>query len=216
MKKQINNIELYYNFNNKPTYYRVKRNKAVEYIEPSFVFELLYFNEIELLQDELKSCYIEKEKKVYRHTNLSIEKLEDRLYRSLVNKDKYHTLELANELILRDAKKFFDIMYDLSFLAEDENKLIKTYLYELMFNNTEYNVNVLKNLIKYFTSSCNKYMLLDDESQKNYFYSNISPLYIYVYNIKSKEYNRDKLNFSSEKNMSKVKETIYRLLLKGI
>lgn len=208
MKNQLSKIEEYKNYNNKAIYYRVKRNKKVEIIDPSFVFELIFFEKYEMLENELKLCYIQKDKKINRMTKLNIQTLEDRFFRSLVNKDKYHTLELANELILRDDKKFFNIMYELSYIAEDENKLIKTYLFEIMYKKIGYNVYILRNLIQYFISSCNKYMNVDDEKQMKYFYENVSKLYVLIYNIK----NENKLNIQSKKEMSNIKEIIYNSL----
>lgn len=210
MKDLINQLEKYILKNEKPTYYRVKDDLTVENIEPSFVFELIFFNEYGLANEISKDCVVKKQKAVKRKTKLLTDEISDRLFRGLVNKDKYHSFELANELMLKDKKKLFDILYKLSYIAEDENKLIKTYLFELICNNIGYKDYILKNLIGYFSYSCSKYMNLNDKKQMKYFYSTVSCLYVYIYNKKYE----NKLDIEGKKNISKVKKVIYNKLIK--
>ena len=46
--KQI--MQKYILKNEKPTYYRVKKDLTVEILEPSYIFELIYFGEQELAE----------------------------------------------------------------------------------------------------------------------------------------------------------------------
>lgn len=208
--------------NNRATYYSVKNNIVRNY-EPSFVLELEYFNKKlndsridEIINSQLEFLIIEKPLKIQRQTKLKINQIEERLYRCLVNRDKYHTFKLANELMLRDKNRLYNILYSLSFIAEDENKLIKTYLFEHITENSEYNPILLYNLIKYFITSCPKYMDLNDKNQAKYFYSIITKLYILIYNRKCTEYKHNKLQIDSNNELSNQKQIIYDILLKGV
>lgn len=203
--------------NNKATYYRVKKDLSVEYIEPSFVYEMIYFNNADLLNEELEKVIIEKDKKIKRRSKLDIDTLKDRLFRSLVNKDKYHTVELANELYLRDKNLLLDILYKLSFISNDENKIIKTYLFELMDIKYGYNPYILKNLIIYFTKSVNSYVDFKDKKSIEYLENNVTALYELIYNkmyYRVEKYKIKKLDIKASKKMSKIKEYIYVCLNK--
>lgn len=210
MKNLIEKMNEYIFKNEKPTYYRVKNNLTVEKIEPSFVFELIFFDEVDMAENVSKECVITKEKKMKRQTKLDTKTISDRLFRSLVNKDKYHSFFLANELMLKDKNILFDILYKLSYMAEDENKLIKTYLFEHITKNIGYREYILKNLIGYFTHSCPKYMDINDKKQMKYFYSTVSKLYVRIYNEKYE----DKLDFEGSSDLSCEKKTIYNKLYK--
>ncbi|VWL85743.1 hypothetical protein [Oceanivirga miroungae] len=203
--------------NNKATYYKVKKDLSVMYIEPSFVYEMIYFDNTDLLEKELKDVFIEKDKKIKRISHLDKDVIEDRLFRSLVNKDKYHTLELANEMYLRDKKNLFDILYKLSLISSDENKLIKTYLFELMDIKYGYNPYILKNLIVYFIKSTNSYIDFNDKKSLEFFESNVTNLYKLIYekqNSRVEKYNLQKLDLKANKKMTEVKEYIYICLNK--
>ncbi|WP_067140379.1 hypothetical protein [Oceanivirga salmonicida] len=211
------NIEKYIFRNNKATYYRIKENLKVEYIEPSFVFEMIYFNNNNLLEEELKEVVIEKEKKINRYSNLKIEEIYSRLFRSLINRDKYHSVDLANELYLKDKSKLLELLYKLSYISEDENKLIKTYLFEIMCNKI-YNPYILKNVIIYFIKSCPKYIDMENKNNLEYFRKNVSKLYKYVYNKKKdllKIYNLKELDLETNKEMTKTKKYILSKLESG-
>ncbi len=212
------NIEKYIYQNNKATYYRVKENLKVEYLEPSFVFEMIYFKNEKLLKEELKNTVIEKPKKIGRYSSLKIEEIYSRLFRSLVNKDKYHSIDLANELYLRDKNKFFELLYKLSFISEDENKLIKTYMFEYLMNKIDYNPYILKNVIYYFIKSYSKYIDMSDKKQISYFNDNISELYIYIYNLKKdllKQFNLEILDLKVSKEMTEIKKYLLKELKSG-
>lgn len=201
-----------YDFNNaKPTYYRLKLNDGIvdiEYIEPSFVYELAYIyslnNEdeyIKSLELELSNVIKEKEIKINRRSSMDTKKLQERVFRSLVNRTKAQTLELCNELMLRDVNLLLDILYPLSLVAEDENKLIKTYLFEILTKEVGYNPYILKNLVGYFLSSCNKYQ--KEQIKKS------TKLYKHIYKLKTnKEHN------SEDEKMSLSKELIYKYLIR--
>lgn len=210
MKNLIEKMDKYILKNELPTYYRVKKDLTVDIKEPSFVFELLFFGEDKMADSISKDCVLLKPKKIKRQTKLDTDTISDRLFRSLVNKDKYHCLFLANELMLRDKNILFDILYKLSYMAEDENKLIKTYLFEHITKNIGYKDYILKNLIGYFIHSCPKYMDINDKNQMKYFYSTVSKLYVKIYNEKYE----NKLNFEGRKNLSCAKQAIYNKLYK--
>lgn len=206
--------------NSKATYYRFKNNK-IENFEPSFILELNYFSKIysdsiikEAIIKEYDKLIVDKPIKLKRQANLDIKTIQDRLLRGLFNRDKYQCFKLAHELMLRDKTKLFDILYRLSFIAEDENKLIKTYLFEYITQNSEYDYLILNNLIKYFISSCPKYMDMNDTKQIKYFESIITKLYILVYNKKCDEYGYDKINISGISELSYSKQVIYDILTK--
>lgn len=208
MKDMIEKMNEYAFLNEKPTYYRVKKDLSIEYIEPSFVLELAYFGEDNLAKIESSKCVIKKNKKIKRNTKLEKEIIVDRLFRGLINRDKYHILTLANELMLRDKNILFDILYKLSYIAEDENKLIKTYLFEYITDKVGYNEYLLKNLINYFVTSSPRYMDMNDKVQMKYFYEKVSKLYILIYNRKYET----KLDIKGNDNLSDVKKIIFNKL----
>lgn len=203
--------------NNKATYFRVKKDMNVEFIEPSFLFELIYFNETEMAKKQLLQVVVEKEKKIKRQANLSLDELKERLFRGLVNRDKYHVVNIANELMLRDKEALFDILYKLSFLSLDENKLIKTYLLEYMVESIGYKDYILKNVIMYFVKSSANYINLNNKNIKEFLENNVTKLYEYVYkkNInRVKSYKIEVLNIKSNIKMSDEKEIILKHLVK--
>ena len=57
------------------------------------------------------------------------EKLIDSFRRSILNNDSIHSVKLGNELLHRNKKEFFKILYNISLISIDENKLIKTYFH---------------------------------------------------------------------------------------
>jgi len=136
-------MEKYILKNEKDIYYRINKDLSVENIEPSFVFELIYFNEFDIAEEESKKCVKKKYKKLNR----------------------------------------MDLGY-------------REYL--------------LKNLLDYFTHSCNKYMDITDKKQMEYFYSRVSALYVEIYNKKYK----NKLEIPKETKLSKIKNIIYNKLKK--
>ena len=66
-------MEKYILKNEKDIYYRINKDLSVENIEPSFVFELIYFNEFDIAEEESKKCVKKKYKKLNRMVNLSTE-----------------------------------------------------------------------------------------------------------------------------------------------
>lgn len=209
MMKLSQQMEKYILKNEKDIYYRINKDLSVENIEPSFVFELIYFNEFDIAEEESKKCVKKKYKKLNRMVNLSTEIIYERLFKNLIHSNRY-CFDLANELIIRDKEKFFNLMYGLAYISEDENKLIKTYLFEIMYNDLGYREYLLKNLLDYFTHSCNKYMDITDKKQMEYFYSRVSALYVEIYNKKYK----NNLEIPKETKLSKIKNIIYNKLKK--
>ena len=211
--------------NNKATYFRLKKDMQVSFIEPSFLFELIYFYNIykddkikKSIENTLKETVIEKDKKIKRSANLSLDELQDRLFRSLISNNKYQTLSLAHELMLRDKDILFDVLYRNSLLSLDENKLIKTYLFEYLMDKMGYNEYILKNLIIYFISSLYGYIDIKDENVIKYFITNTTKLYQYIYSKKKslvKKYGIKELKFENEKKMSIEKEIILENLTRG-
>lgn len=211
--------------NNKATYFRVKKDMQISFIEPSFLFELIYFYNTykdekikKSIEDTLKDIVIEKDKKIKRSANLSLDELQDRLFRSLISNNKYQTVSLAHELMLRDKDMLFDVLYRNSFLSLDENKLIKTYLFEYLMDKIPYNEYILKNLIIYFISSGYGYIDITDDKMLKYFSTNTTKLYQYVYGKKIslvKKYGIKELKFENESKMSTEKEIILENLTKG-
>lgn len=202
--KQI--MQKYILKNEKPTYYRIKKDLTVEVLEPSYIFELIYFGEQELAEKNQKDCVVKKYKKIKRLTKLDTDTIYDRLFRSLVNTDKYHSLQLANELMIRDPKTLLQLLYDLSYISCDENKLIKTYLFECISNEIGYEEFLLRNLIGYFTYSYPGYV---GAEQKKLFLKNASALYVLIYTKKF-----GKLDILGNDNMSIEKKSIYKNLMK--
>lgn len=170
-----------------------------------------------MAKKQLLQVVIEKEKKIKRQANLSLDELKDRLFRGLVNRDKYHVVNIANELMLRDKEALFDILYKLAFLSLDENKLIKTYLLEYMVESIGYKDYILKNVIMYFVKSCANYINLNNKNIKEFLENNVTKLYEYVYkkNINRVEsYKIEVLNIKSNIKMSDEKEIILKHLVK--
>lgn len=183
-------------FNEKAKYFKVLKSGDINILDPSYIFEIGYmyinkkFNEALELWN-LDGIIVNKEKKIKRHSCLNINELEDKFFRALFNRDSVHILSLGNELIRRDNKKFFDILYLNSKISDDNNRLIKLYLFEKIYNDIGLNESILKNLLRYFTTSLEGY-----GNKKS-----IDELYSYIYEIKfgiSLKINKTKKNKTNE------------------
>ena len=130
-------------------------------------------------------------------------------------------------MFYKNKKKFFEILYNFSFVSADENKFIKTFFAEKMvekivlengekYSNIRFFVEeILKNILNYFTKS--QFCFLDFEDEKNikYFLENeISMLYkkIYVENFdkiieKYEIRNVKKINFEKNHNFEELSES---------
>ena len=190
---------------------------------------------MENIKSEFEKTFLEKEKKIKRQSKIEVKKLEDSFTRSLFNRESNHALKLGNEMFYKNKKKFFEILYNFSFISADENKFIKTFFAEKMiekiiFENGEKYLNIrffveeiLKNVLNYFTKS--QFCFLDFEDKKNikYFLENeISILYkkIYVKNFdkiieKYEIRNLKKINFEknySFEELSESKKILYNFI----
>lgn len=168
-------------FNQKNKYFKITRDGEIIIKSPSYILELAYIyfkgnkksKEFLNFEDIVKL----KVKKISRHSSIEISKIEDRFFRALFNRDGVHTLSLGNELLLRDSKRFFDIAYMNAKLSKDSNRLIKLYLFELIFNDLGLIYPIYSNLISYFTNSI--------EGYGDYDY--VDELVRYLYQIKFEE-----------------------------
>lgn len=190
------------NFNEKAKYFKIDMKGNVFIKAPSYILEYGYmyivkkFEEVEELFST-EDIYLKKEKQVKRHSNMSLEKLKESFFRAIFNRDFIHSLSLANELIRRDKKIFFEILYLNAKLSDDENRLVKVYLFEKIIEDIGINIPMLRNLIVYICSSKEGY-----GNKKK-----IDKLYAYIFKIK---FGEDlKVNV---KKMNKNNEIILRFL----
>ena len=170
----------------KRKYFILDKNFKIVRKEPSFILEMAYIyceNEkkdekvLENIKSEFKNTFLEKEKNVKRQSKIEAKKLEDSFIRSLFNRESIHALKLGNEMFYKNKKKFFEILYNFSFVSADENKFIKTFFAEKMvekivlengekYSNIRFFVEeILKNILNYFTKS--QFCFLDFEDEKN-------------------------------------------------
>ena len=168
-------------FNQKNKYYKITRNGDILIKTPSYILELayIYFKGYKKSKEffDFEDIVKLKTKKISRHSSLEILKVEDRFFRALFNRDGVHALSLGNELLLRDSKKFFDIAYLNAKLSRDPNRLIKLYLFEIIFNDLGLIYPIYSNLISYITSSIEGYGE----------YEEVDDLVNHIYSIKFKE-----------------------------
>ena len=168
-------------FNQKNKYYKITRNGDILIKTPSYILELayIYFKGYKKSKEffDFEDIVKLKTKKISRHSSLEILKVEDRFFRALFNRDGVHALSLGNELLLRDSKKFFDIAYLNAKLSKDSNRLIKLYLFEIIFNDLGLIYPIYSNLISYITSSIEGYGE----------YEEVDDLVNHIYSIKFKE-----------------------------
>ena len=153
-------VEKYQGNFEKRKYFKINQDLKISEKEPSWVLELafIYYNTgdgsiLDLVNNESGKCFKDKIKKTDRLSKYSIPELSDKFWRALLNKDGVHTVRLGNELILRDEKVFFELIYKYSFISSDINKLIKTYFFELIYKKSGYHIELLKNLLNYFSNS---------------------------------------------------------------
>ena len=123
----------------KRKYFILDKNFKIVRKEPSFILEMAYIyceNEkkdekvLENIKSEFENTFLEKEKNVKRQSKIEAKKLEDSFIRSLFNRESIHALKLGNEMFYKNKKKFFEILYNFSFVSADENKFIKTFFAE--------------------------------------------------------------------------------------
>ena len=207
----------------KRKYLKVNDDLMIERREPSYIIELgyIYYKykkngslndekklEIEeIIKKESLQTYKSQEKKIERQSKIEIELLKERFWRTLLNQDKIHSLKLGNELVIRDAQIFFELMYKYSIISKDTNKLIKTYLCEIIYNDNGYSIELIKNIINYFVKSRNDYIYYDSVKEiKHFTEERLDSLYNFIYH---------KIYDNKIKN-SKIKENVKLELAKNL
>ena len=215
-------VEKYQGYFEKRKYFKINQDLKISEKEPSWVLELaLIFYEtgdvsvFDLLNNELDKCFKDKIKKTDRLSKYSIPELSDKFWRALLNKDGIHTVRLGNELFLRDSELFLETAYKYAFISSDVNKLIKVYLFELLCEKSEYNIEFTKNLLNYFSSSELEYIRYDSEEYMSYFNKyRADKLYSSIYEKKQGKYGMNSLRLDPGAALSPEKEIIYGYLKK--
>ena len=233
----------YKNCFSKKKYFTVDKNFKIIRKEPSFILELanIYYSgtgnkdeEIErILEKEFSETYKEKEKRIDRMSKIEFSKLKDSYRRALINASAEHSVKLGNELMYRDKKIFFEIMYNFAFVSCDCNKLIKAYFTEKILDETDKNEEgnfsanrifrdeIIKNIINYFIKSDREFLDYENESDIKYFMENKADLlykkiYTEKYDEIVKKYdikNIRKINFkiNEEKEYAELSESKKKL-----
>ena len=189
-------LELFAGNFEKRKYFKINMNLETVEKEPSWVLELafLYYETkndeiIKLINQNFEECFKDKVKKIDRLSKYSIEEIKNKFWRALMNKDGIHTVRLGNELILRDGKVFFELIYKYSFISSDVNKLIKTYFFELIYKKSGYHIELLKNLLNYFSNSNSEFIKQDSKEYLDYFNKyKVNELYKIIYEKESQKY----------------------------
>ncbi len=204
----------------KGKYLKVDKNFEVIRKSPSFILELGYIyyrtgnKKIkEIISEEFLETNGEKVKRIERMSKLTVDEVEGGFRRALVNKSENHALKLGNELLHRDINRFFQILYNISLISGDENKLIKTFFMEeivkdfqkgnkILNDFREETDEIIKNTICYFTRSDYEFIDFNNRNSIDYFKKNKADvLYKKIYIIKfDKIMERYKL-----KNIKKIK-----------
>ena len=214
----------------KRKYLKVNDDKMIETREPSYIIELgyIYYKykkngslndekklEIEeIIKKESLQTYKSQEKKIERQSKIEIELLKERFWRTLLNQDKIHSLKLGNELVIRDAQIFFELMYKYSIISKDTNKLIKTYLCEIIYNDNGYSIELIKNIINYFVKSRNDYIYYDSVKEiKHFTEERLDSLYNFIYHkIYDNKIKNSKINENVKLELAKnLQETTLEL-----
>lgn len=182
LKEQNNYDEFlqeYSLFNEKSKYFKISKDGNISILAPSYILEIGYmyivkkFKKAEKLWN-VEDIVVKKYKKLKRHSCLDIDELEDKFFRTIINRDSVHVLGLGNELIRRDDKKFFDILYLNAKISNDNNRLIKLYLFEKIYKEIGLNDALLTNILRYFTTSQEGYGVK----------TSVDALYSYIYEKK--------------------------------
>ena len=214
----------------KRKYLKVNDDLMIERREPSYIIELgyIYYKykkngslndekklEIEeIIKKESLQTYKSQEKKIERQSKIEIELLKERFWRTLLNQDKIHSLKLGNELVIRDAQIFFELMYKYSIISKDTNKLIKTYLCEIIYNDNGYSIELIKNIINYFVKSRNDYIYYDSVKEiKRFTEERLDSLYNFIYHkIYDNKIKNSKINENVKLELAKnLQETTLEL-----
>ncbi len=215
-------LELFAGNFEKRKYFKINMNLETVEKEPSWVLELafLYYETkndeiIKLINENFKECFKDKVKKIDRLSKYSIEEIKNKFWRALMNKDGIHTVRLGNELILRDEKVFFELIYKYSFISSDINKLIKTYFFELIYKKSGYHIELLKNLLNYFSNSNAEFIKSDSKEYLDYFNKyKVNELYKIIYERESQKYEMKHLDLAANVELTPETELMLSYLKK--
>ena len=215
-------LELFAGNFEKRKYFKINMNLETVEKEPSWVLELafLYYETkndeiIKLINENFKECFKDKGKKIDRLSKYSIEEIKNKFWRALMNKDGIHTIRLGNELILRDEKVFFELTYKYSFISSDINKLIKTYFFELIYKKSGYHIELLKNLLNYFSNSNAEFIKSDSKEYLDYFNKyKVNELYKIIYERESQKYEMKHLDLAANVELTPETEVMLSYLKK--
>ena len=215
-------LDLYMGNFEKRKYFKINMNLETVEKEPSWVLELafLYYETkndeiIKLINENFEECFKDKVKKIDRLSKYSIEEIKNKFWRALMNKDGIHTVRLGNELILRDEKVFFELIYKYSFISSDINKLIKTYFFELIYKKSGYHIELLKNLLNYFSNSNAEFIKSDSKEYLDYFNKyKVNELYKIIYERESQKYEMKHLDLAANVELTPETELMLSYLKK--
>ena len=215
-------LELFAGNFEKRKYFKINMNLETVEKEPSWVLELafLYYETkndeiIKLINENFEECFKDKVKKIDRLSKYSIEEVKEKFWRALMNKDGIHTVRLGNELILRDEKVFFELTYKYSFISSDINKLIKTYFFELIYKKSGYHIELLKNLLNYFSNSNAEFIKSDSKEYLDYFNKyKVNELYKIIYERESQKYEMKHLDLAANVELTPETELMLSYLKK--
>ena len=215
-------LELFTGNFEKRKYFKINMNLETVEKEPSWVLELafLYYETkndeiIKLINQNFEECFKDKVKKIDRLSKYSIEEIKNKFWRALMNKDGIHTVRLGNELILRDGKVFFELIYKYSYISSDINKLIKTYFFELIYKKSGYHIELLKNLLNYFSNSNSEFIKYDSKEYLDYFNKyKVNELYKIIYEKESQKYEIKHLDLAANAGLNPETELMLSYLKK--
>ena len=202
-KGKFNILSEYANFYDRRTYFKVNENGDIfqKTYNPITLLYLFCDDEKKLADYLFKYSYAEEKqniKKIDRASNLDIESLKKNLMKTLTNSHLDFSKIFAKELFLRDKKAFFELMYNFSFMGNPKDlKVLFVYALEEIFNQINYDENILYTIIAYLTKfrdDYSIYMNSTDETIKfdieNYnedkkIYLNVAEKIFARYNLKN-------------------------------
>ena len=164
-KGKFNILSEYANFYDRRTYFKVNENGEIfqKTYNPITLLYLFCDDEKKLADYLFKYSYAEEKqniKKIDRASNLDIESLKKNLMKTLTNSHLDFSKIFAKELFLRDKKAFFELMYNFSFMGNPKDlKVLFVYALEEIFNQINYDENILYTIIAYLTKFRDDYSI---------------------------------------------------------
>lgn len=164
-KGKFNILSEYANFYDRRTYFKVNENGDIfqKTYNPITLLYLFCDDEKKLADYLFKYSYAEEKqniKKIDRASNLDIESLKKNLMKTLTNSHLDFSKIFAKELFLRDKKAFFELMYNFSFMGNPKDlKVLFVYALEEIFNQINYDENILYTIIAYLTKFRDDYSI---------------------------------------------------------